>query len=223
MKKTGNSIIHLNVATKDRAGVAADQALEVSAPKPTLTSAQREKLAELEEVIKSGWKTFLEVGAALTQVRDQGLYLDKYGTFEEYCLAELGFSRPYAYNLMGSAAVSKQLSSIEDIGRKPLNEAQLRELISVPEEKRADAWKSAIKLAKDKPVTAKIVHQAAAKFKPRKTTKAGIEKPTRVKRVNLKPAFKLLTSAEKAARKINAKFVLKRLAALRKCLESLDV
>ncbi len=94
-------------------------------------------MERLEAVIKSGWKTFLEVGAALTQVRDQKLYRDKYGTFENYCLGELGFSRPYAYNLMGSAEVSKQLSSIEDIARKPLNEAQLRELIPVPEEKKS--------------------------------------------------------------------------------------
>ena len=154
-------------------------------------------------MIKSGWKTFLEVGAALTQVRDQKLYRDKYGTFENYCLGELGFSRPYAYNLMGSAEVSKQLSSIEDIARKPLNEAQLRELIPVPEEKRVDALRSAIKLAKDQPLTAKIVHQAAAKFKPKKTIKARkgeIEKPVTVKGINLKPALKCVGQSGKAAR-----------------------
>jgi hypothetical protein len=85
----------------------------------------------------------------VTKVRDRKLYRDTYGTFENYCLIELGFSRPYAYNLIGSAEVNKQLSSIEDIGHKSLNEAQLRELIAVPKAKRVNALKSALGLAKE--------------------------------------------------------------------------
>ncbi len=80
-------------------------------------------------------------------------------------------------------------------------------------------------MAKDQPLTAKIVHQAAAKFKPKKTIKARkgeIEKTVTVKGINLKPALKLLARAEKAAGKINDKVILKSLAALRECLEGLD-
>jgi hypothetical protein len=73
-------------------------------------------------------------------------------------------------------------------------------LISVPEEKRPEAWKSAVRLAGDGPLTAKIVHEAALKFKPRKSKPAGkgqnkIKKPNPVKPINLGPAMKLLDEA----------------------------
>jgi hypothetical protein len=76
-----------------------------------------------------------------------------------------------------------------------------------------------------KPLTAKIVHEAAAKFKPKKTTKAvkaGIDKPVPVKGINLKPALTLLARAEKAPGKISDKVILKTLASLRKWVGGLD-
>jgi hypothetical protein len=130
-------------------------------------------------------------------------------------------SRPYAYNLIGSARVNEQMSSIEDIRVKPQNEAQFRELISVPEEKRVEAWKGAIKLAGEEPVTATIVHRAAAKFKPEKPGKPTAKKKPSGKRINLGPALKLLARAEQAANVSKDKVVLKELSALRKCLEAL--
>ena len=91
--------------------------------------------------LKSGWQIFMNVGTALGIIAEKKLFRSKYLTFEEFCLGELGYSRPYAYNLIGSAEVSTQMSSIEDIPIKPVNEAQCRELINVPKDKRADAWK----------------------------------------------------------------------------------
>jgi len=172
--------------------------VEVCTPKPALSLSEQTELDELEKVIKGGWKTFLEVGVALAHVRDKGLYKGKYANFEDYWRIELGFSRSYAYNLIGSAEVNKQLSSIEDITVKPLNEAQLRELIPVPEEKRAEAWKSAIELAGDNVPTAKIVHKAALKFKPRRRGRAGKAKTKKAgsgKRIDVKPALILIDEA----------------------------
>jgi hypothetical protein len=126
--------------------------------------------------------------------------------------------------MIGSSEVNRQMSAIADIRRKPLNEAQLRELIPVPEEKRVEVWKSAVKLAGDAPVTAKIVRKAAVKFKSRKTKAAGkakIEKRASPKSINLGTALKLLAGAEKAAEENKDQLVLKKLAALRKCLEAL--
>ena len=174
-----------------------EKALEVSPPplKPPLSPSQQTELERLEAVIKGGWKTFLEVGEALAQVRDEDLYKGKYDSFEEYWRIELGYSRSYAYNLIGSAEVNEQLSSIEDFKDKPLNESQLRELISVPEGKRAEAWKTAIKLARDQPLTARIVHKAALKFKPKKAGKPKTKKSASAKPVNIKPALKLIDEA----------------------------
>ena len=174
-------------------------------------------MATLETVIKSGWKTFLEVGTALAKVRDKGLFRDKFGSFEEYCQAELGFSRPYAYNLIGSATVSNQLSSIADIKIQPVNEAQCRELISVPKDKRVEAWKNAVKEAGEKPLTAKVIHQAVAKFKPKPAKKAKVVKKTQ--RLNVKPGLKLIEAMEKLADSDNTDALMKKLAELRKWLE----
>ena len=122
-----------------------------------LTQVQTQELEKCEEIIRKGFGTFLEVGAALAKIRDEKLFLGKCESFDQYWKRELGISRTYAYNLIGSAEVSQQLSSIENIDVKPLNEAQLRELIGVKEEKRIDAWKRAVELAGDKPIKAKIV------------------------------------------------------------------
>ena len=157
------------------------------------------------------------MGAALARIRDEKLFLGKCESFDQYWKRELGISRAYAYNLIGSAEVSQQLSSIEDIDVKPLNEAQLRELIGVKEEKRIDAWKRAVELAGDKPITAKIVRKAAEKFRPRKSGKAKIKKVE--SKIDLEPALKLLGQAEKVAEKGGD--VVKELAGLRRLLEGL--
>ena len=183
---------------------------------------EQEKLKHLEKVIKDGWATFLNVGSALITINEEKLYRDKYETFEAYFRDQLGLSRSYTYNLMGSAKVYEQMSSIEDIGVKPLTESHLRELISVPTEKRADAWRGALKLAGEKPLTAKIVHQAAAEFKPKgigKATKAAAKPVNR--KLNLKPAIKLLDEIEKLAAK--NKGLLAKVSALRKCLQKIIV
>ena len=135
-------------------------------------------------------------------------------------------SRPYAYNLIGSAEVYDNLSSIEDIQVNALKESQLRELIQVPKEKRVDAWKAAVDQVGTKPITAKAVRQAASKFmekKKEKAEKAGKAakkaSPAPIK-PNLKPAFKLLKVIEKMAKKDTK--LIKKLGALRKYLERIQ-
>lgn len=187
-------------------------------PSEALSPAEQAELTRLEAVIQKGWTTFLEVGSALLKINADRLYRIQYATFEDYCHDRLGLSRPYAYSLIGSAEVSEQMSAIADIRVKPLTESQFRELIPVPEEKRVAAWKGALKLAGDKPVTAKIVRQAAAVF--RKAGKPGkAPKPTPAPLPRLKPAFKLIDDIEKLAGK--NKPLLAKVAALRKCLQSL--
>jgi len=172
-----------------------------SAPLPSqLTAAEQAELTRLETVIQKGWTTFLDVGSALLKINADRLYRDKYETFEAYCHEQLGLSRPYAYSLIGSAEVNQQMSAIADIRVKPLTESQFRELIPVPEAKRVAAWKGALKLAGDKPVTAKTVRQAAAAFRPKPTGKpAKAVKPSPVAGMNLQPGLKLIDDIEKLA------------------------
>ena len=184
-----------------------------------LTPAQTQELEKCEQIIRKGFGTFLEVGAALARIRDEKLFLGKCESFDQYWKKELGISRTYAYNLIGSAEVNLQLSSIEDISIKPLNEAQLRELIPLKEERRVDAWKRAVELAGDKPITAKIVRKAALKFRPRKSGKTRVKKAEG--KIDLETGLKLLGKVEKVAELNKAQAILKELAGLRKWLEEL--
>jgi len=185
-----------------------------------LSKDEVEELERCETVIRKGWGTFLDVGRALATIRDKGLFKGKYDTFDLYWKRELGVSRSYAYSLIESAAVNDQMSAIADIGVKPLNEAQLRELIPVKEDRRIDAWKRAVELAGDKPITAKIVRKAALKFKPRRSGKAKVKKVVTGK-IDVEPGLKLLAKVEKAAEKGGMETLLKELAGLREWLEEL--
>ncbi len=155
------------------------------------------------------------------EIQKGKLYRDRYETFEDYVKEQLDMSRSHAYNLISSTEVFDDLSAMADIGIKPSNERQIRSLIALPKDKRATAWKGALKLAGGKPLTAKIVHQAAAEFKPRNAGKPAktAKKPALAPRLNLKPAFKLIDDIEKLASKDER--LLAKVTALRECLQSL--
>ena len=170
--------------------------------KPLLTPAQQSRLDECEAKIATGWQTFVEVGAALTEIRDGELYRAKYKDFEEYCRDRWGYGRTHAYRLMDAAGVIRDLSPIGDRVPGPANEAQVRELVQVPAEKRVEAWKKSVAAAGENPVTAKVVRAAAAEFKPAsKSAKAKkpVERPG-VSQAILKPALRLIDAAELAAK-----------------------
>lgn len=62
-------------------------------------------LAELEAIIDRGKQTFVEVGNALTEIRERKLYRESgYGTFEDYCQRRHGFSASRGRQLIAAAA-----------------------------------------------------------------------------------------------------------------------
>lgn len=138
------------------------------------------------------------------KIQKSRLYRDGYATFEVYCRDRLGISRPYAYNLIGSAEVFEDLSSIEDIPSKPANEAQTRHLIGLPKENRIAAWKIALERAGGEPVTAKLVRDVAVKFKPDKLVKQGLKHPGKTA-ANAKIAsnsiFRMIDEVEEAVKR----------------------
>jgi hypothetical protein len=80
-------------------------------------------------------KTFVEVGLALSEIRDSRLYRANYSTFEGYCRERWGWSRVHAHRLIEAADVVKTLP----IGNTAAiaTESQARELAKVEPEKRA--------------------------------------------------------------------------------------
>jgi hypothetical protein len=171
----------------------------------TLTDQESRELEQSERIIKNGWKTFLEVGQALMKIQKNKLYRDGYPNFELYCRDRLEISRPYAYNLIGSAEVLQDLSSIEDIPSKPVNEAQTRYLIGLPKEKRIAAWKKAVEKAGGHSVTAKLVREAAVKYKQKKAVQAGLSNSAKKSRIDKSIVISILRMIEEAEEALKTK------------------
>lgn len=132
-----------------------------------LTTSEAEVLADCEETISHGLQTFVEVGTALSLIRDNRLYRADHQTFEAYCQDRWQLSRPRAYELMTAAQV---VSGMPDTDR-PSNARQAVELARVPEPERAEVWARANEATDGKP-TAAAVREAANPSTPSGDRKA---------------------------------------------------
>lgn len=71
------------------------------------------RLGELEAVIKRGFETFVEVGNALREIRDTGLYKERgFSTFEAYTQEHWKMARRTAYNKMAAAEVAENVVNV---------------------------------------------------------------------------------------------------------------
>lgn len=123
-----------------------------------ITLDERSRLYQLEETIRQGLNTFVDVGNALLEIRDKRLYRQEYSTFEEYCREQWNMSRPRAYQLIDAANVVTNLSTIVD--KFPIIESQARPLASLEPEEQVEAWKRVITSTPEGKVTASIVLKA---------------------------------------------------------------
>jgi hypothetical protein len=114
----------------------------------TVTDVATRRLAELEAVIEAGLQTFVEVGAALLEIRDGRLYRETHASFEAYCRERWNFTGRRGRQLIAAAEVGTVVP-IE-------NEAQARELAPLlddPDQLRL-AWAEA--LTNGAPTAAKV-------------------------------------------------------------------
>jgi hypothetical protein len=128
-----------------------------------LTEEQEFLLKKCENIIRIGLGTFVEVGLALKEIQDQRLYRRTDATFEDYLQRTIGLSRPYAYNLIESAKLMRELRNHPELDRSllPKNEAQARELARVEPAKRLEVWKKVVDVAAGLPFTAKLIREVA--------------------------------------------------------------
>ena len=115
-------------------------------------------LANCEEVIDKGLRTFVEVGTALLTIRDGRLYRAQYGTFEDYCHGRWGMSRQRANQLVASAETMLILGTTvpicNDSSILPATERQARPLTQLPPEAQPVVWQRAVETAPGGKVTA---------------------------------------------------------------------
>jgi DNA modification methylase len=147
--------------------VAAHDNGSVQIYKTSLTTRELRDLGRAERTIATGLKSFLEVGMALTKIRDKRLYRQQFDTFEEYCARRWELSRPRAYQLCAASNVMRDLSTIVDTKPLPENEAQARPLarLQLPGQ-RKQAWDLAIQRATQagRAVTARDAQDAVRAF-----------------------------------------------------------
>lgn len=121
------------------------------------------ELEQLEGVIQKNIGAFYEVGRALMEIRDKGLYRDVlgYDTFEAYCKGRWDFSRQRAYQLIDSVTVKNNLSTPVDI---QITEYQIRPLARLEPEQQRTAWQKAVETAPEGKVTAAHVSKVVKEF-----------------------------------------------------------
>ena len=123
-----------------------------------------QKLERCELVIQQGLQTFIEVGEALTIIRDSRLYRANYSTFEDYCSERWGMTRQTAYKMMQATDVVKNLNVAH--GRQtPSSERQIRPLTNLEPEVQKIAWDEAVERHGEN-LTAAKVSEVANELRP---------------------------------------------------------
>lgn len=129
-----------------------------------LAGTDRADLARLEATINHGLQTFVEVGAALAEIRDRRLYREEHGTFEVYCEARWKMSRRQAYRLIDAADVVENVSNWSH--PTPASEAVARPLTGLPPAQQREAWSLAVEEKGGLQPTAKDVERAVERVVP---------------------------------------------------------
>jgi hypothetical protein len=128
-----------------------------------LTIVEAGRLRALEAVVERGLQTFVEVGVALSEIRDRRLYRVTHATFQHYCRARWGFSRQRALQLIDAAEMT---TTVVTAGLPaPANERQARVLVPAlraDEAAAIEAWRQcAEEYGEDMPrLPAKVVVNA---------------------------------------------------------------
>ena len=168
----------------------------------TLTAVEATTLDDLELVIEKGIKTFIEVGKALEQIRDQRLYRASFPTFEEYLKQRWGMSRSYGYRQIEGAQVAAIVSPNGD-SPAPATESVARALAPLkdkPEQAR-QAWQETVEEHGPAPTASQARKVVESKAKPR--PKAKPAKPARPSKREVEAlAYKVLERAEALRRSV---------------------
>ena len=96
----------------------------------TAITMTEKQLATLEDKVRKGLASFIEVGQALQRIKEaNGFKIRGFKTFDEYCQAQFAFSERNGYRLIAAAQTAKKVE--EATGEAPRNEASARVLKDV--------------------------------------------------------------------------------------------
>ena len=118
-----------------------------------LSESEDARLARNETRISQGLASFVEVGEALSDIRDARLYRATHGTFEEYCRTKWSMTDRRARQLMDASEIGTIVPQIT-------TESQARELARVEPARREEVIRKADAATGGK-ITAAAIKQAA--------------------------------------------------------------
>ncbi|MFF4173624.1 hypothetical protein [Streptomyces sp. NPDC001744] len=147
----------------------------ISGQPTTLTSDERQSLAQCEAAVDTLKWAFWLAGKALQIIRDSRLYRAEHATFEDYCWTRWGMKANYAGKLIRTWQVAEALFDLASNDSVPIgtprlsleqakkaNQAQVWELVSVREtwDVEQAVFVYATVAASDVPVTAEVLRGA---------------------------------------------------------------
>jgi hypothetical protein len=129
---------------------------------PAESSATKEQLAACEARIEAGFRSFVDLGAALGEIRESRLYRLGHKTFEDYVTRRWDIGMSQAKHLILASAVVTALNGSNWNRKTPLPalESHARALSAAPEHLRGEVWVMVWEQTGGKP-TAKAVTAAA--------------------------------------------------------------
>lgn len=158
-----------------------------------MTEAERAaELKNCEEIIGRAINSTLEAGEALSRIRWNKLYLEKYTTFEAYVKEELGLTRQRAHQLIKGAELYNTLSRRVDVKLLPTSERAMRELLRITDEKCIDVLRIAAK--KGEPTMQTIIEAKVEVLGPAKEKKMQNDKVRKKRSVKTESGLKAVTS-----------------------------
>lgn len=92
-----------------------------------------QQLEILEDKIRFGLASFVEVGTALREIKEANAFtLRGFKNFDDYCAKTFGFSERNGYRMIAAAQTSDKIKDI--VGEAPRNEASARVLKQIADE-----------------------------------------------------------------------------------------
>ncbi len=117
-------------------------------PPRTSTGVDETKLQYLEGVIERGLRSSIEIGKALTTIKEAQLYRHTHPTFASYCRERWGIDPGRARQLCKAAEVVANLAAGNHTNvALPLHEGQVRPLAAIEPDQQREAWSRAVKAA----------------------------------------------------------------------------
>ena len=142
-----------------------------------LSVLEQKRLDQLEEVVVVNFRSFVQVGQALAEIRDRQLYRARSKTFELYVKAVFDVARGTAYRYIAAAQVVENVSTWRQkngnsdiIDLLPTNEAQVRPLTRLRPEQQVSVWRAAVEQAPRGKITSGYVNKVVKKYLGEVTT-----------------------------------------------------